>query len=383
MDPTVTDLTQDDQYLRFTLGNANVSIANALRRIMTAEIPCVVFRTAPYEENRASIEINTSRMNNELIKQRISCIPIHITDTEFPLDEYIVELDVRNDTTEIIYATTSDFKLKHIPSDSVDANGVNDANKKQRDTPSVEQLFPPDKITHDYIDIVRLRPKISDAIPGEHIKLSLRFDLGTAKQDGAFNVVSTCAYAATPNKQEIDNVWSKMAEEMKTKNMSEDDISYAEKDWRLLDAKRITNPDSFDFIVESVGQFKEIDIVKKATDVMLSKLSNFIKVIKEVVTKSTNTNTIPNSFDIILHGEDYTLGKVLEYILYRDYYEPEDAMVSLTYCGFQKPHPHIDLSIIRVGFAEENIQADEVRNLLEVVCYTAINIFKKIKNDFP
>lgn len=383
MDPIVTDLTQDDQYLRFTLGNANVSIANALRRIMTAEIPCVVFRTAPYEENRASIEINTSRMNNELIKQRISCIPIHITDTEFPLDEYIVELDVRNDTTEIMYATTSDFKLKHIPSDSVDANGVNDANKKQRDTPSVEQLFPPDKITHDYIDIVRLRPKISDAIPGEHIKLSLRFDLGTAKQDGAFNVVSTCAYAATPNKQEIDNVWSKMAEEMKTKNMSEDDISYAEKDWRLLDAKRITNPDSFDFIVESVGQFKEIDIVKKATDVMLSKLSNFIKVIKEVVTKSTNTNTIPNSFDIILHGEDYTLGKVLEYILYRDYYEPEDAMVSLTYCGFQKPHPHIDLSIIRVGFAEENIQADEVRNLLEVVCYTAINIFKKIKNDFP
>ena len=174
-----------------------------------------------------------------------------------------------------------------------------------------------------------------------------------------------------------------MAEEMKTKNMSEDDISYAEKDWRLLDAKRITNPDSFDFIVESVGQFKEIDIVKKATDVMLSKLSNFIKVIKEVVTKSTNTNTIPNSFDIILHGEDYTLGKVLEYILYRDYYEPEDAMVPLTYCGFQKPHPHIDLSIIRVGFAEENILADDVENLLEVVCYTAINIFKKIKNDFP
>jgi hypothetical protein len=27
--------------------------------------------------------------------------------------------------------------------------------------------------------------------------------------------------------------------------------------------------------------------------------------------------------------------------------------------------------------------ADDVENLLEVVCYTAINIFKKIKNDFP
>ena len=57
MDPVVTDLTQDDQYLRFTLGNANVSIANAIRRIMLSEIPCVVFRTTPYEKNLATIEI--------------------------------------------------------------------------------------------------------------------------------------------------------------------------------------------------------------------------------------------------------------------------------------------------------------------------------------
>lgn len=393
MEPVVTDLTQDDQYLRFTLGNVNVSIANAVRRIMLAEIPCVVFRTAHYEENRASIEINTSRMNNELIKQRISCIPIHITDTEFPLDEYIVELDVRNDTKEIIYATTADFKIKHIPSASADANGADDANAngaddanaKQRDTPSVEQLFPPDKITGDYIDIVRLRPKISDAIPGEHIKLSLRFDLGTAKQDGAFNVVSSCAYAATPDKQEIENVWSAMAKEMKTNNMSEEDISYAEKDWRLLEAKRITKPDSFDFKVESVGQFEEIDIVKKAADVMKNKLSKFKAVIYDegVVTKSTTT--IPNSFDIILQGEDYTLGKVLEYILYRDYYENKrsaEEVLRLNYCGFQKPHPHIDLSIIRVGFAEENIQVDEVRNLLEVVYHTATSIFDTIDRQF-
>ena len=385
MEPVVTDLTQDDQYLRFTLGNVNVSIANALRRIMLSEIPCVVFRTAPYEENRASIAINTSRMNNELIKQRISCIPIHITDTDFPFDEYIVELDVRNDTKEIIYATTADFKIKHVPSASADdENADDDANKKQRDTPSVEQLFPPDKITGDYIDIVRLRPKISDTIPGEHIKLTVRFDLGTAKQDGAFNVVSTCAYAATPDKQEIENVWSGMAKEMKSKNMSEDDIAYAEKDWRLLEAKRITKPDSFDFKIESVGQFEEVDIVKKAADVMKNKLLKFKGVVYDegVVTKSTST--IPNSFDIILQGEDYTLGKVMEYVLYRDYYENKlstEEGLRLNYCGFQKPHPHIDLSIIRVGFAEENIEADNVRNLLEDVYHTATSIFDTIDRE--
>ena len=98
MEPLVTDFTQDDQYLRFTLENVNTSIANGLRRIILSEIPCVVFRTSPYEKNLVNIEINTSRMNNELIKQRLSCIPIHIKDTAFPISEYVVEVDSYNNT---------------------------------------------------------------------------------------------------------------------------------------------------------------------------------------------------------------------------------------------------------------------------------------------
>ena len=78
MDPKISDLSQDDNYLQFKLSGVNVSIANALRRIILSEIPTVVFRTSPHEQNLVNIEINTSRMNNELIKQRLSCIPIHI-----------------------------------------------------------------------------------------------------------------------------------------------------------------------------------------------------------------------------------------------------------------------------------------------------------------
>lgn len=372
MDPVVTDLTQDDQYLRFTLGNANVSIANAIRRIMLSEIPCVVFRTAPYEKNLATIEINTSRMNNELIKQRLSCIPIHIKDTGFPLEEYIVEVDVQNNTEEIIYVTTGDFKVKHIPSD------------KYLDDNKTREMFPKDNITGDFIDVIRLRPKISDAILGEHLKMSLKFDIGMAKEDGAFNVVSTCSYAATPDKDKIETTWASLEQEMKTKNMNEDEIEYAKKDWYLLDAKRITKPDSFDFVVESVGQFEETDIVEKSLNVMKGKLAKFQKKIYEEGVVSKSTTTIPNSFDVILEGEDYTLGKVLEFILYRDYYDratntPSNETFNLNYCGFQKPHPHIDLSVIRVGFVEESVNAEQVRNLLDIVYTTALNIYTTIE----
>ena len=45
MEPKVADFVTDDNYLKFTLSGVNVSIANALRRIILSEIPTIVFRT--------------------------------------------------------------------------------------------------------------------------------------------------------------------------------------------------------------------------------------------------------------------------------------------------------------------------------------------------
>ena len=57
-------------------------------------------------------------MNNELIIQRLSCIPIYIDDTSFPYEDYIVEINVSNDTENIKYITTKDFLNKNIKNDS-------------------------------------------------------------------------------------------------------------------------------------------------------------------------------------------------------------------------------------------------------------------------
>ena len=91
-----------------------MSIANALRRIIVSDIPTFVFRTYPYNENKAEIRHNTTRLHNEIIKQRLSCIPIHIQDMGFPYKDYVIELDVKNETDNIVYVTTRDFKIKNI-----------------------------------------------------------------------------------------------------------------------------------------------------------------------------------------------------------------------------------------------------------------------------
>ena len=100
----------NDEILLFTLSGVNVSLANAIRRTILSDIPLVVFRTTPYKENKANIISNTSRLNNEILKQRLSCIPIHIKDPDsFPLKNYLLEVNVENITNTTMYVTTENF----------------------------------------------------------------------------------------------------------------------------------------------------------------------------------------------------------------------------------------------------------------------------------
>jgi hypothetical protein len=153
-----------------------MSIANAIRRIIISDIPTFVFRTYPYSENKAEITHNTTRFHNEIIKQRLSCIPIHIDDMDFPYKDYVVEVDVKNDTDSILYVTTKDFKIKNINTEVYS------------DESAVRAIFPPSSVTGDYIEFARLQPKLSENIDGERLTLRCGLDIGMASQDGAFNV---------------------------------------------------------------------------------------------------------------------------------------------------------------------------------------------------
>ena len=95
-------ITEDGDVLKFTLSGVNVSIANSIRRTILSDIPCVVFKTSPNEENNSNILVNTSRFNNEIIKQRLSCIPIHISDLQMPLKNYLMEVHVENLTDTML-----------------------------------------------------------------------------------------------------------------------------------------------------------------------------------------------------------------------------------------------------------------------------------------
>jgi len=363
MNPRISNTRTENGFLKFSLLDCNMSIANALRRVIISDIPTFVFRTYPYSENKAEIIHNTTRFHNEIIKQRLSCIPIHINDMDFPYKDYVIEVDVKNDTDSILYVTTKDFKIKNIKTEIYS------------DESAVRAIFPPSNTTGDYIEFARLQPKLSETIDGERLTLRCGLDIGMASQDGAFNVISTCAYECTPDVAKANEVWKDKEAVMKKSEMSEAEIEFEKKNWFLLEAMRYYEPNSYDFTIESVGVFENIEIVIKACEIMISKCEKLLENLQHgKISIMPSETTLKNGFDITLINEDYTLGKVIEFYLYQQNFIADKT---LSFCGFRKPHPHATDSIIRVAFHNE-IDPVGVSGYIQAASDSAITAFKKL-----
>lgn len=356
-------VTEDDGLLKFTLSGVNVSLANSIRRTILSDIPCVVFKTSPHEENKANIILNTSRFNNEIIKQRLSCIPIHISDLQMPLKNYLMEVNVENLTDTILYVTTKDFKIKNL---------ITNEYLTEKDT---QAIFPPSEQTGYYIDFLRLRPKISNEIPGEAIHLTCEFSISSAKDSGMFNVVSTCSYGYTIDEVRMEIELGKKMKEWKDQGLKADDVKFEADNWKLLDGLRITKQDSFDFIIQSIGVFTNQELVHKACDILIKKLQD-IKNDDELEIIPAQ-NTMANSFDIIIKNEDYTIGKAIEYVFYAKYFNDTQIM---TYCGFKKMHPHDSDSIIRVAY-KDVVDKAMIKGHIEASVDALVQVFDKIRKD--
>ena len=367
MNPFVTLNSEANDVLSFTLSGINVSLANAVRRTILSDSPILVFKTLPYEENKATIIKNTSRLNNEIIKQRLSCIPIHIKNIEeFPYKNYLLEVNVENNTDDILYVTTKDFMIKDLVSG------------KYIDESKRSEIFPSNSYTGYYIDFVRLRPKISDEIPGEQLHLTCEFSVGNAKEDGMFNIVSICSYGFTVDEDAKNSVLAKKQQEWKNEGKNAEEIQFETQNWNLLDGMRITKQDSFDFMIQTIGIYTNNEILDKACDILIMKLNELDVLIEKDELKIINSlNTMRNCFDIILENEDYTIGKVIEYMLYSKFYETK----ILKFCGFKKMHPHDTDSIIRLAYADA-IDKSTIKGNLKECIDGAKNIYLKIKKEF-
>ena len=373
MDPVVKNLSEDAGALYFTLNGVEMSFANALRRTMLSEIPTIVIETDTYEKNQCNILINTGRLHNEILKQRLSCIPIHTTHLRDTEDQkalpgnYQLMVDVKNDTDNIIYVTTEDFKLRAKKTGTVLSH-----EEQEKLFPG---LFPKNVQTQSYIDFARLRPKVGIEIEGEQLSLIADFSVNIAKESSMFNVVSKCAYGNTPDKDKAVTVWDKIEAKLRADGETDSDIKFQKENFRILDTQRHFIPNSFDFVVETVGVYDNREIITKACVVLQNKFIDMVQMVDSgVVSILTSETTMDHCYDIHLEDEDYTMGKIIEYLMYTKFYEKQGV---LSFCGFKKFHPHDTKATVRVAFKTKN-EKSMVGNLLREVCVDAQQVFKDI-----
>ena len=363
--PVVENSTENKQgVLEFTIKNVNVSIVNGLRRTLLTNIPSSVI-----DSKQSDFYTNTGRLHNEILKQRLDCIPVHIKDTSV-LSDLLLEVEITNDTDMLMYITTRDFKIKNISTDTYLTDEA------------VEKIFPPSKLTKSFVLFSRLRPKISNDIPGEKLHFTARFKEGTAKENGAYNVVSIAAYANTPDKSQQADAWDLIEESLIKKGMNQKDIDYERKNWYTLGAKRIYLKDSFDFKCQSVGVYTNLELIHLACDKIKEQLKDVHdKCSSQIYEINMRSTAMKNSADFILQGYDYTIGKIIEYILHEEYYKKNENLLS--YIGFIKNHPHDDYSIIRFAFKEEDdFNKENIYNLVMYSCNKAQEIYDAIKEYF-
>lgn len=374
--------------LHFTLTNIDTSVANAIRRTILSDIPVICIKTEKSVNNsapRCKVETNTSRFHNEIVKQRLGCIPVHVNDSEFTKN-HVLELDVKNTSDTIIYVTTEDFKIKHIH------------NEKYLDKDEVRKIFPPNEKTQMYIDFLRLRPSIGPNIPGESIKLSAEFSVSTAKDNGMFNTTSICSYHNTVDMEKANEQWRAIQNKYESEKKTDKEIQFEKKNFYNLQAYRyfVCNkygePESFDFIIQSIGIYENSAIIHKSCVILMNKFSDLMKNMEAdtiMISDSKKTreqkhsvteSVVPNSYDIILENEDYTVGCVLEKILYDSFYIG-NVEKAVTFVGFKKYHPHDDYSVIRLVYPEPT-EKISIKGQFIDSCKKAHDIFSHIKSMF-
>ena len=379
---TLRPLEETDDVFKFTLSGLNVSLANAIRRTVQDDIPVYVF-----DINTCKVDINTGRIHNEILKHRLQCIPIHsevITEdwllkrADYNIfDKYVMELDVQNDGEQTIYITTADFRIK------------NKTNGRYLTEAEMDRLFPKDKITNSNIIFARLRPKINDGIPGEHLKLSCEFTIATAVENSAFTAVCCSAYGNTIDSEAAEKAWEdaelRLREDATKRGESLDpsELEFQKKNFNILDRQRHFIKDSYDFNIESVGIYNTRELCRSACVILKYQFDKLAEDIEsDNVTILNSETTMESCFDFILEHGDYTIGKTLEYIIYDKLFVAKGGEPVVKYCGFKKMHPHDEHSIIRVSYIAREAEKSWMKTHLKEACAEASAIFKAISTKF-
>lgn len=343
-----TLLKETDYLISLRIAGIDRSIVNAIRRIILSDIPVVVLLSEPIQESLCVITKNTTSMHNEIIKSRLSCIPVHSKDLAELPGNYELLLQEENKSDEKVYVTTEHFRIRNL---------------KTHEFLDPAAIFPRNKQTNMFIDMLILRPAVSDCTQGQAIMLTCGFGIRRAKDNQCYNVACKCLSVDTLDKTKADEAFLAIQSEWnKGDKMTKEQQDFEKKNFYLLDAMRYTIPNSFDFTVESVGIHEPRELITKACAILQNRFVDLLEMVEQDRLAIFHADaTTPNAFDIILPKEDYTLGNILNWSFFLLFFATEESPEKqLNFVAFRKRHPDDEDSFLRIAFHQKETATVEV-----------------------
>lgn len=337
--------------LTFRLAPTDVAFANTIRRLILTGVETVGFRSDINEIGQTTdvlITRNNTPMTNEMLADRIGLLPIVVPNPlEWDPERYIFKLSVINDSTEPRDVVAADIQVFEKSKDG-----------EERMVPN-NTFFHPDPITGTTALLAVLKGK-RPGQPPEGIELSAKATVGTGREHARFIPVSQCSYRYTldtneQRKAELFEKWlikaKKIADPKSLEDAQKKDL-IAEYNTMEIDRCYVMDkkgePNSFDFVVETVGTLNPYTIVKRALDVAVALCYPYTNLDTQSLPPDLRVQPAANrleGFDFIFQKQDHTLGNLLQ--SYIDLFMMDGSKVS--FVGYNVPHPLRDEMVVRLG----------------------------------
>ena len=372
--------------LRFRMSPTHVSYANTLRRLCVAHVETVAFRANILEEDvvvegrilqkkgsTSDVEIvsNTTPMTNEMLAHRIGLLPIHVDPVtwkeEKGQEKYLFELTVENTNPEILNVTTDDFRIVEKKEDG-----------REEVSSSAKYFLKPSGYP---CLIATLKPFIQGIqTDREKVHLRARASVGIGRENAQFIPVSRATYSYTRIAPDVPlDALRENAEAIKaydtwlqTKKLSREELQKGDeaskaKEQALWNEFLTTpiqryysiddttgEPNSFDFVIESVNiALPPRLIVKRALEAGVALCAKYEVegILGSALVPVQLADTRFLAFDFHFQKEDHTLGNLIQ--TYIEQSMMDDPEYSISFVGYDIPHPLLDEMIIRVGINKE------------------------------
>ncbi len=306
---------EEDDYLEFELANVNISMANAIRRIVLSEIQMVAI-----DEQKIKIIENTCPLHNEFIAHRMSLIPIR--------------QDLKNVDQLQCYVSQEKTMDKPIENGQLNIMEITTRNVQIYDRSENKWLD-----SNSVFDGVYLITKLN-----LNQKFLAHFTLskGTAKDHARWQSVHSIAYRY---KVQAD----------KKPGQAYDTISLEEeKNW--IQRSDSEDPQAFIFFMESLGKKEPKSIILESLEILKTKCTTFLDWIKREKSEFGWNQMLELEYE----GEMHTLGNLISTI-------GLEQIGDQDFIGYRIVHPMLNKFILRMKLDGDKDKEEHIEKLQEIV----------------